>query len=406
MAVLQPSAYEGIYEMLKERARQTRESPPSTLGVAANVAGRAAGAYVGQKVSNKLENDQQKDLETFKLGLEKELARYKDEDIEGNETYTQEDVNNYFKQTTGIEDDKYIPKLPKGKIKLTPQKLQDLVQKAQAHVEIEKLASQYDETDPKKASALRALAATNPDEAAKQELTSSGAFGKLEVVVDKNSSTGYRYAQRDKAGNITMTALEAPKPTAGNRPSPSLDPRVRADKIRNDFNQRVKDTGLLNKRDAYTGAINALENPSVTNDVNLIYSVAKARDNTGRLSDQDIEQAAKAGNLPGDLQRQFNAVTTTKKLLPDDVRSTLANSVFQLYSNSETVLKSLEKEYGDIVAAEDAEVAAHKPIIDYRPQGDSVEAVKLLQDNNKQINAQTIAIAKKTIRERKKNAKK
>ena len=291
---------------------------------------------ITNQIQKTQEMEREKKLLEYKAVLQDKLEKNKnlyESEKEGTVPITQQDLNEAFKQHTGNE--KYAPIIPGGKtIRMKPEDFKKLLDSGKIDIQIEDLAKRIEVTDPVKAAAIRAAGQKGAEEYLK----------------------------------------EGGKPI---RVSPSLTPALREQSLRKEFSQKVKDTGFLSKRDAYTGALNALKNVSVPNDINLIYSVAKARDNTGRLSDQDIEQAAKAGNLPGDIQRVYNTVTTTKKLLPDEVRKTLVNSVIQSYKQGENNLSILEATYTDLSNNENLD--PKNIVTSFRPKIDD-EGTKIMTD--------------------------
>jgi hypothetical protein len=406
MAVLQPSSFDGIYRMLEERARAEREAPPTTGALLARTAGQAAGAYAGAKIGNKIDADQQKELGTFKLNLEKELERYKDEDLEGAEEFTQDDVDNYFKQA-GIEDPQFIPKLPKGKLKATPEKIQELMQFATARTEVEKLASQYDKDDPARAAAIRALGASDPKEAAKQELEGSSPFGKLDVVPDAESSTGYSYIQRDKTGNIKKTGLAAPKPSEGSRGS-MLDPRRRTDELSKQYERDVKGINFLKYEDAY-GAAKRSEKakPTSASDTRLLYAYAKMLQPTGVLTDQDFRTTVNNGSFGEEAIRMVNK-PGEGNVLSASFRKKIAAEIISQYGKASEQLAGIEDQYTR--RAEEEKLNAKDVVRDVRTvermEKEDKEAEDLLRKANKKVTPEAIEIAKKVLKKRNERGKK
>lgn len=158
-------AYQNILRALDAKRQAINDTPLTPLANVANAVGKATGAYVGTKI----EGAHEKDLLTFKSSLEKELQANQAKattDAQGYKDYTQEDVNTYFK-SHGITDEKHIPQL--GNFRAKPQEFQDAVDKSAARVEVERLASTLEKTDPKRAAALRIVSnGSLPEGTAKQ----------------------------------------------------------------------------------------------------------------------------------------------------------------------------------------------------------------------------------------------
>lgn len=162
------SSYGNILRALDSQRQAISETPPDTLGVLAHTAGKTIGAYAGMKI----EGAHEKDLATFKNSLEQQLQEHAakvNSDAEGYQTLTQTDVDNEFKKQ-GITDPKFIPQLPNGTIRAKPDELQKYIHKGAAHVEVERLATSLEKTDPKRAAALRIVANDSMPEGTSKQL--------------------------------------------------------------------------------------------------------------------------------------------------------------------------------------------------------------------------------------------
>lgn len=212
MAVLQPGAFQGIYEMLQQRANQERNAPPSTLAVAANAAGKVSGAYAGAKISNKMDAEHEKDLLRFKSGLEDTLTKKKEKykaQGDGKQLFDQKKVNDYY-QSRGL-DVKFAPNVGEDGLYLSDKELQDIMNEGQSHVGREKLADSVEQSDPKFAAYIRAFPKEG-DEVAKRLFPEtnkrSGDSGKR-IVKDTERGITYEYDLATKE----MTPIAGMKPS-------------------------------------------------------------------------------------------------------------------------------------------------------------------------------------------------
>lgn len=379
-------AYRNIIEAIKSKGEAEASMPPSGLAQFLGQAGKGFGQGVVKQIDRNMDAKQQKDLLQFKSHLEKDMSKYTadlEKDKEGVIELDDEQVKKYFADK-GITDERFIPKLAKGKLKTTQAKLEELMNLSSSRVELENIAEQYDKTEPKKAAAIRALAAADPKKAAELQLQEeAGKFdkqGKPLVIKDPTSSSGYRHALivGDKIVPQPFEATEDQFRSFHSGPA-SLDPRKREQDLRKEFTQKVKDIGFINRVSSYREAVNAEKNVSIANDAGLIYAVARMRDPGGRLSEQDVAKAGQSGTLDDDVQQAFNKVLNKKQLLTDFQRKNLMDSVKQLYVGFEKDLGEIENQFKELADAEG--ISPKNVIVNFRPKLDDVKSsIKIMTD--------------------------
>lgn len=291
MAVLQPGAYNGIYDMLKQRADQAAAMPPDTLGVAAKAVGTAAGAYVGDKIHTGNEEDLLKFKSNLENGIHQNEAKYKAAG-EGKVFRTQKDFNDHYVQM-GI-DPKYAPQIgdtgvtnDKGEMGIytAPGDELNAMKHAQFQTELQKQADELskstDKADQHRGSLLRLISNIPQDKlsdektletirktivpesekAAKASLTKYTNPDTGEVM-QKNNDTGEEIAlsgpkNRPPEGTLVTktdqlyakekTAIEKAKATTQKQVKPVTDTIDTADSLNTDLQKNNPNT-LLNIR--------------------------------------------------------------------------------------------------------------------------------------------------------------
>lgn len=397
------SNYENIQSALRTRGN-IESKRTGKLGIANAV----AAPVVEEIQTQRTEYDKRSQL-VFQKTLEDELNNNEFERNvrkEGRRALDDDEISE-IETDSGLEPGSL--KILKGRL-LTADETEKAITKAVQKAHSETFAKEL-EKDPKngklKAEAARSAEPGKAGETyLESEMKGDGAFGGMTAVKDPSSSTGWTYVQRTKSGSILPTGLEAPDPTKLAGRGVSLTPVKREESHRKEFEAEVKNMGYIGTRDAFQGAVNALNKVSPTNDVALVYSLAKANDPRGIVTDADFAKAGSGGNLPGEIQQYYNYVVNKKQLLPPDVRKSIANTVFQKYKASEENLSSLEQQRLSLAEQEAADgVNPKNSILNFRPSEETASIAAMLVRKNIEVTPENIAHVKAKIAAKKKEKK-
>jgi len=394
MAVANPGLpnYGGAYESIantisqsgaRQAAMESRRGP-SPMGAAAITLGNVYGDLAQKKAQEQKEAKMLRLKADLEDHLEKNKIKYTAAG-EGKIEVDQPMLDDLSKQM-GLKESVKLPTDDKGKpitLLMTPAQIQENAATFKKRVAVRNLADSVRDEDSKLADYIDAFPEEGKTVAEKMFPSSFG-----QPITEKNpaSSTGYTYSFRDKAGNITKTEMEAPDPTKKSVPA-SQTPDAKTERRRKEFQTRIdKEVSYSNIEGAYSNALLAKHNKSIAADVGLVYALARARDPNGKLSDKDVTEAYKAGDLEQDLMLKINKVLGGQ-LLEDDVREDMINEVKKKYDTSEANLKRLEKTYTDISKKEGLDSTS----IVTQQRTKRVQAIEYLAEKKMKVNETNIS---------------